>query len=314
MRPGVVHHAIRAVTRHAPYLEIETGLFGRRVILDDLNIVLGRLFFDRPEPLWLVSEPVGPTPALELNVSMRLQRKVFYFAGAWGRHWLESPLAAYMKQTLGPGSIFVDIGANLGIYSLYAARLVGNEGAVVAFEPEADIFESLVRSVRLNGCERVRCEPVALSDRNAEGTLYVSFHGGANSLVGAAGRYKGEMPVTVRRLDDHADTLGIDLARIALMKIDVEGEEARTVAGMLETLRRAACPPLWVEVRGPRGSTRAPDTFAAVDDRLAPLGYRAHRWKKGAAVPVTRAEVSGREDILFLAEAPSRGSSRSSSG
>lgn len=300
MQRAAIHRFIRAVTRHAPYIEVPTGIFGRRVVLDDLNILLGRLFFDSPEPLWLVSEPVGPTPALALNVSMRLQRKMFYFPVAWGRHWLEGPLAKYMKQALEPGSIFVDIGANLGIYSLYAAQLVGREGAVVAFEPEADIFESLERSVRLNGFDQIRCERVALSDRNTEGTLFVSFHGGANSLVTDPGRYKGAMPVDVRRLDDHVGSLGIDVKRIALMKIDVEGEEPRTVAGMLRTLDAASFPPLWVEVRGPRGSTRAPDTFAAVDGQLAALGYRPHRWRMGGARPVTRDDVMGREDILFL--------------
>ena len=62
---------------------------------------------------------------------------------------------------------------------------------------------------------------------------------------------------------------------------------------------RAGLPPLWIEVRGPKGSVRAPNTFARVLELLEPLGYAPHRWRNGEVRPVHPAEVVGREDILF---------------
>jgi hypothetical protein len=56
---------------------------------------------------------------------------------------------------------------------------------------------------------------------------------------------------------------------------------------------------VWIEVRGPRGSTRAPNTFPAVLRELDARGYAAHFWRDGALVPVGEADVRGREDVLF---------------
>ena len=72
------------------------------------------------------------------------------------------------------------------------------------------------------------------------------------------------------------------------MKIDVEGEEPRTVAGMQKTLRRAGLPPIWCEVRGPRGSTRAPNTYLPVKAQLVALGYRPYQVVGGERWPVPR--------------------------
>jgi len=114
------------------------------------------------------------------------------------------------------------------------------------------------------------------------------------------GRYRDEMQVVLRRLDDFADEAGIDVSRIALMKIDVEGAEVSTVRGMLKTLERAGFPRLWVEVRGPKGSTRAPNTFAGVHEALSGIGYRPHRVRDGHVELAAPESVIGREDILFL--------------
>ncbi|MGC4087481.1 MAG: hypothetical protein QM756_06245 [Polyangiaceae bacterium] len=94
---------------------------GNRLILDDVNQFLGWFFLDKKEPKWLIGEAVGDVPALELNVSTRLQRKLFYFPTAWGLHWLNAPLGQFMRQVLKPGDTFFDVGANFGIYSFLAA-------------------------------------------------------------------------------------------------------------------------------------------------------------------------------------------------
>jgi FkbM family methyltransferase len=300
MKDGAVHHFIRRFTCHAPYIDLSNRVLGNRLILDDVNQLLGWLFLDKKEPKWLVADAVGPVPALELNVSSRLQRKLFFFPTAWGLHWLNAPLGQYMKGVLKPGDKFFDIGANLGIYSFLAARLVGATGSVVSFEPEADIFESLQRSVNRNEFLQIRCIQVALSDENTESTLFVSWHGGANSLVPEKGRYRDSMKVLARRLDDFADEAHIDVTGVALMKIDVEGHEAATVRGMLGTLRRAGYPRLWIEVRGPNGSVRAPNTFASVHEALSGIGYVPHRFSDGDVTQAAPESVLGREDILFL--------------
>lgn len=67
---------------------------------------------------------------------------------------------------------------------------------------------------------------------------------------------------------------------------------------MLATLKAAGLPPVWVEVRGPRGSTRAPNTYRAVRAALEPLGYEPYFWSPSWRKCVH--DVRGREDVLFL--------------
>jgi hypothetical protein len=103
----------------------------------------------------------------------------------------------------------------------------------------------------------------------------------------------------VARLDDLNREGLLDTPRIDLVKIDVEGEEERTVGGMLETLERFSYPRVWAEVRGPRGSTRAPNTYPGVERQLMGLGYEPFQWKRGELRRVATADVKGREDVLF---------------
>jgi FkbM family methyltransferase len=207
-----------------------------------------------------------------------------------------------MRRWLEPGHTFVDIGANLGFFSLLAAHLVGSRGAVWAFEPQPEMFESLRRSLLLGGLTNVVCFPMALTDHEGDATFYADPNGLASSLVGERSRrmrrYSSAFRVRADSLDRVAQRSGLDARGIRLVKVDVEGEEPRTIAGMLGTLEAAGCPPVWCEVRGPRGSTRAPGTYELVRERLAPLGYRSHR-TDGTPLRPSDLGSRGSLDVLF---------------
>jgi FkbM family methyltransferase len=288
----VTEHRVRAVTKRVPFRAGAT-LF---------NVVLSTLGRDGRPPNWLVSEGIGDYPAMELNVSSPFQRRMFYFPRAYWERLMGLPFGQFMASTLQEGQVFLDIGANIGFYTLFAGKRVGPKGRVFAFEPDPMTFESLERSVARNSLGWVRCMNVALSDKEGEMPFFTVSDGSAHSLVpeiaSRAKRYSGQVPVRVTRLDDLSEG-ALDTPRIDLIKIDVEGEEPRTVAGMLGTLERFAYPLVWSEVRGPRGSTRAPNTYPAVARELTKLGYLPFQWKKGALFSVTEADIQGREDVLF---------------
>jgi FkbM family methyltransferase len=281
------------VARHYPF----------RFISPFFNAHVGRMFFDSPERLWVISQPYGGTPLMELNVSNRLQRRIYYFPKAWGKWYAERPLARLLARELTPGSVFVDIGANLGFFSFLAAELVGPQGGVWSFEPEPDTFDCLERSARLYGLRQLRCFNLALADEDRDMIFHRDWYDGSSSLVpekpGQPSRYRDSIRVCVRTLDTLVKEHALEVQKIRLIKIDVEGAEARTISGMIETLVQASYPDLWIEVRGPRGSDRAPDTFCEVDRQLGQLGYKAYRWAEGRNRPVTTRDVLGREDILF---------------
>jgi len=289
--PPAIHRWVRAITSWYPF----------RIPAYGFNVVLSWLGFDGEQPRWMLAAPRGTTPGLVLNVSNRYHRKLFYFLKAYWREACAEPLGEFLGKTLKPGGIFLDVGAHLGLFSFLAARLVGERGAVHAFEPDPLTVHSLRASSPHNG-GHIHIHAVALADEAGELPLFRAAVQ-AHSLVPSAGqdtRYTGDFAVVpVTTLDAWACQMNVDVSRIQAIKIDVEGFEAKTVAGAVGFLRRAGRPPIWCEVRGPAGSTRAPDTFRAVLSVLAPLGYLPFRWNGGALRSVEVCDVVGREDILF---------------
>lgn len=140
-------------------------------------------------------------------------------------------LASFRK----PNSVFLDIGANLGVYSLRMAPLL-RRGRILAFEPNARIRELLARSIHLNGmAERIAVFPCGASDRDRLVRLAVpEAHAGGGSIAESGFGAKG-MRVEVRRLDG----LLPDLSHFHIAKIDVEGHELHVLRGMTELIRRS---------------------------------------------------------------------------
>ncbi|MEU7204395.1 FkbM family methyltransferase [Streptomyces sp. NPDC045470] len=159
-----------------------------------------------------------------------IQRYIYLF-GVWEPH-----LTRWLERRLRPGDVFVDVGANIGYYSLLASRLVGEKGAVVALEASSDFHRVLRKQVALNGCGNVRAVNAAISDREEMLTFILasSHNMGANSIVPYAGEAESTFEVAAQPL---SEVLSADeLARARVIKIDVEGAEGSVVRGLVPLL------------------------------------------------------------------------------
>jgi FkbM family methyltransferase len=146
------------------------------------------------------------------------------------------------------GAVVLDIGANIGITSLIIARAVGPAGLVHAYEPQRPLFHMLAGNLALNGIDNVHCHWMAVGRAPGEARLpRIDYH--AHTSFGSielnrerqsdAGQQAvgGEFDtVTLTSID------ALDLRRVDLIKIDVEGMEADVLAGGSATI--AACKPL----------------------------------------------------------------------
>lgn len=146
---------------------------------------------------------------------------------------LKRSLKGYLaKHSLNPGEIVVDCGAYIGEFTLYAAKAVGSEGRVIAFEPDAANYKKLIANIGLNGLKNVI--PVNKGLWSAEGVLkYVGDSVRGYSFMlgeGAAGAV--DVPVTT--LDSELAALGI--TRVDFIKADVEGAELELIKGAGRTL------------------------------------------------------------------------------
>lgn len=132
----------------------------------------------------------------------------------WMRHWLK------------PGMKVLDIGANYGLFSLSAAKIVGPTGTVWSVEPTPAVLDALRKSIEENGFENVELAPVALSSEKGETTFYVGRNPELNSIDPQTG--SEEITVETTTLDDLADDLSI--TDVDFLKIDAEGQESKILA------------------------------------------------------------------------------------
>jgi len=146
-----------------------------------------------------------------------------------------------MASLLRDGMCVVDVGANAGVFTLVAARLVGAGGSVYAFEPSARDRARLLANVEANRLANVKVQASALGRAPGKAVLHVSSaeHPGHNTIGGFAYSEDtggGSLEVDVTSLDDFVRAH--DLHRLDLLKIDVEGSETMVLQGAQESLRR----------------------------------------------------------------------------
>ncbi|MGW0220684.1 FkbM family methyltransferase [Streptomyces tendae] len=237
-----------------------------------------------------------------------LIQRYLYLFGAWEPH-----LTGWLRRRLRPGDGFVDVGANIGAFSVLAARLVGAEGRVVAIEASPDLHGSLVRNVRLNGLGNVRALNAAVSDRARTLTfaLASSRNTGANSIVPYDGPVESSFRARARPLPELLDAAEIASARV--IKIDVEGAEGSVVRGLaplLGALRSDA--EITVEVspeRMARLGDRADDLLAVMRNAGFHVYRLANDYAPGSYPPALggaprapvrlRGPVTEESDLIF---------------
>ncbi|KAA0680654.1 FkbM family methyltransferase [Roseomonas genomospecies 6] len=199
------------------------------------------------------------------------------------RDWSEPELRE-LHQFVSPGGVFIDAGANIGLYTLKAARLAGQEGIVVAVEPGTTAADRLAANVAMNRFATVRLVRKALSDRNGTAVLHHVSAGGdlqAFSLLGDSATRDGEEVATVT-LDTLVEEL--KLPRIDCIKMDVEGAEPMVVEGARRSLERWH-PTILFEVNSAILHRRGERTDGCWE-RLEAMGYRFWRLQQGRLAPI----------------------------
>jgi FkbM family methyltransferase len=168
--------------------------------------------------------------------------------------YTKEPSTIEWLRSIPAGAVLADIGANVGMYSVFAA--LAREARVYAFEPEAENYALLNANIRLNGVgERVLAFCAALSDRAGIDKLYLSealAGGSCHSLGAEVGfdlkprRAAFTQGAIALRFDDLVDQGAVPVP--AFVKIDVDGFEHKVLRGMEETLRNTQVRSLIVEL------------------------------------------------------------------
>ncbi len=226
---------------------------------------------------------------------------IFHF-GVW-----EPDLSHWVSRLLSPGDVFVDVGANIGYYSVLAARLVGETGSVVAIEASPTNFARLQQNLRANRIRNVRAVNLAVAAEAGTVTVY----SGPPQNSGAASTLpewrNGRPEATVSALPLDAILTDNERSRTALIKIDVEGAEMPILRQMAATM---ALYPERVAIIAECNAKRA--GVSSVFDELRAAGFNAYEvpnrydarwyldWREAAQPQPLNGLATGQADILFI--------------
>jgi FkbM family methyltransferase len=230
--------------------------------------------FLRSEEFWLVCHnrhKPWPIQCDGFKILVRLDDAAVgaYIAAA---KTYEPHVTKALSPLLRPGTVFLDIGANIGYYTLLTASRVGPEGRVVALEPNPDNCELLLGSIKENGFTNIHVYPYAAAEKKQVLGVYPDMTN-STSLVVDEEHEQGHSGPPAHVVEAVAlDELLVDLSRIDVVKMDIDGGEPRALLGMRRLIERHRpvlfvefCPPLITAV-----SRVAPESLL---DQISRLRY-----------------------------------------
>lgn len=191
-----------------PFLKYLIGLAVRWLTPAHMDIPEGRILFDTDDPV---------------------------MSGALSLGEYEPETMSIFRSCLKKGMAVVDIGANLGYFTVIAAGSVGPSGKVFSYEPDPHNFALLEKNISVNGFKNVEAFPIALSDHAGTRELFFGDNQTTLSFSDKISTGRSESVVT-DTLDNALKALGYP--RIDVIKMDIEGAEPLVLEGMGETIAR----------------------------------------------------------------------------
>jgi FkbM family methyltransferase len=151
-----------------------------------------------------------------------LRREKYYLTGAY-----ETQLQRALVERLGRGSTFWDVGGHAGFFTIFGARLVGEQGRVHVFELLPENRRRIEEAVELNGLGNVVVHECAVSAGSGAATLHAHDSTSMWTLIEERRGHESELTVSVRTLDELTEDLGTP----DVIKLDVEGAEVEALRG-----------------------------------------------------------------------------------
>lgn len=157
----------------------------------------------------------------------------------------------FLRRYLRPADTFIDIGSNIGLFSLHASQIVTNSGKVHAFEPTPITFSRLKENIDLNKCnEIISVNNIGVSNEKGYLSLNVSTdgHDAWNTFAHQSDvKFEKQVLIPVDTLDNYFAENKVNVSDVSLIKIDVEGWELAVLIGATSVLNCLDSPVLMVE-------------------------------------------------------------------
>lgn len=246
----------------------------------------------------------------DLKLPDSIQTSIF-LTGVW-----EKNMSKLISSALRPADIFVDVGANIGWYTIMASKLVGSTGKVFAFEASPSIYNVLLSNLAKNNIENVQAFNIAVSDHLGSCPIYNAPVGniGHSTIIDSLATTDGhtfEKIVKCDRLSSLLEHAVLFDARF--IKIDIEGAERLAIDGVAPFLKNFSERCEWLIELSPEFSPNGQADISWIFDQFSSAGYKAFRIENNyervdditpsqediALLQIDRAPTGRLNDILF---------------
>ena len=225
-------------------------------ILSRIYSLLGKTFLRRIPYAWHISNMVfrliwrnkkiieiqGSRMYIDVNDLDPKMRKTFQAYGLNLIH--EEATTALFKKIVKPGDVVLDLGANIGYFTLLAARLVGERGRVYAFEPEPTNFRYLRKNIEMNNYRNVFAYSKGVSNMSGKTRLFICPYDSGHHTINKPGgikKYRPDYDGEIKEIEIDVviadDFLKGKVEKVDVIKIDIEGAEVLAFNGMKKILK-----------------------------------------------------------------------------
>ena len=243
---------------------------------------------------------------LKIDLANALMRNMYF--GIYEKNVIE-----LMKAKLKNGSIFVDVGANIGYLAAQAASIVGEEGAVYCFEPVPEYSEKIKEMIESSLVDNITIESVAVGDKLDNVRIMISGKNniGWNTVIPElmdSSDVERTLTVPMITLSSYFESLGVN--KIDMIKIDVEGAEFFVLKGLKNYLSSGDRPVILCEIC-PEACKYLGTNMSDIFSFMASFGYMAYgfcgkgmyRYYTGKLklVPIEPEGIRKTMDIVWMA-------------
>jgi FkbM family methyltransferase len=219
---------------------------------------------------------------------------------------MEPGMTKYFCSLIKPGAVVVDVGANVGMYTLLAARLLQGKGKIYSFEPTPRTFEILRDNVQVNGFLElgiIHLHQLAVTDRSGKARLSIFHRDSGHNTLFNDGKADNEIEVATTSLDEILATQ----EHVDIVKIDAEGAEPLILRGMQQVIQRNPEIRIVMEF-APVHLLRAGSSPMQLLDDITSLGFAIHRIDdvNGDLLNVTQQELTEAFSVNLQLELPQR--------
>jgi FkbM family methyltransferase len=225
------------------------------------------------------------------KIGIGISRRIFtksVLSRAWGKRLYSGLYIVYkqifeggelskLREYIPLGSTVIDIGANIGFTSLIFSRLVGDNGSVIAFEPDPVVGETFGYNMDRRGIRNVHLFPIALGDEDGVAVLYQNESNRADNRLVADAEMAPHVERTIVKVRSLSNVVMQEpqmFQNVSFVKIDVQGYETQVLTGMTNWLEHSQNRPIIYIELWPYGLQKAGSSIEELLNILERLGYR----------------------------------------